>query len=163
MYLRNLGSLDGVREERLCSNVRDNNMKLLPLTVLTSVLFVVTPAYALDFWHSGTTWAGQGQCSSEFTFDSGGEEINKLRVEVTVVNRSGKKVVSGILEIGQLGASSADRYARTFLEGEEFCEDDLTIVVNKATAVIDGKRVDLLKTKSLATRDFKPFTLRVGR
>lgn len=138
-------------------------MKYLPSTLLISVLFVATPACALDFWHSSTTWAGQGQCSAEFTFDSGGKDINKLRVDVSAVNLSGKKVASGILEIELFGTSSADRYAQAFLEGEAVCEDGLTIVVNKATAVIDDKRVDLLKTKSLTARDFKPFKIRVGK
>ena len=49
------------------------------------------------------------------------------------------------------------------MEGEEICDEDLTIVVNKATAVIDGKSVDLLKTKVLSVRDFKPFRIRIGK
>lgn len=56
-----------------------------------------------------------------------------------------------MLEILQFGQSSADRNAERMLrgEGEEDCADDLTIVVNKATAVLDGRPTDLLKTKGL--------------
>lgn len=131
------------------------------LLVITSCLIV--PAYAIDFWHSSTVWAGQGQCSATFSFDSGMEEINNLQVSVTAANKAGKKVASGVLEIQQFGQSSADRYADAFFEGEEICADDLTIVVNKATAVVDGKRTDLLKSKALSARDFKPFKIRVGK
>ena len=133
----------------------------------TSGLLVVTsclaaPAYAVDFWHSSTVWAGQGQCSAVFSFDSGMEEIKNLQVTVAAINKAGKKVASGVLEIPQFGQSSADRYADAFLEGEEICADDLTIVVNKATAIVDGKRTDLLKSKVLSARNFNPFRIRVG-
>ena len=128
--------------------------------VIVSALFA--PAHAVDFWHSSTVWAGQGQCSAAFTFDSGMEEIKNLQVAVTAFNRAGKKVVSGVLEVQQFGQSSADRYAAAFLEGEEVCAADLTIVVQKATAVVDGKRTDLLKSKALSARDFKPFKIRIG-
>ena len=133
----------------------------------TSGLLVVTsclaaPAYAVDFWHSSTVWAGQGQCSAVFSFDSGMEEIKNLQVTGAAINKAGKKVASGVLEIPQFGQSSADRYADAFLEGEEICADDLTIVVNKATAIVDGKRTDLLKSKVLSARNFNPFRIRVG-
>lgn len=91
------------------------------------------------------------------------KEIKNLQVTVAAVNKGGKKVASGVLEIQQFGQSSADRYADAFLEGEEICADDLTIVVNKATAIVDGKRTDLLKSKALSARDFKPFRIRVGK
>lgn len=129
--------------------------------IVTSCL--AAPAYAVDFWHSSTVWAGQGQCSAVFSFDSGMKEIKNLQVTVAAVNKGGKKVASGVLEIQQFGQSSADRYADAFLEGEEICVDDLTIVVNKATAIVDGKRTDLLKSKALSARDFKPFRIRVGK
>ncbi|MBF0208747.1 MAG: hypothetical protein HQK53_17915 [Oligoflexia bacterium] len=135
------------------------------LLVVTSCLAacLAAPAYAVDFWHSSTVWAGQGQCSAVFSFDSGMEEIKNLQVTVAAINKAGKKVASGVLEIPQFGQSSADRYADAFLEGEEICAEDLTIVVNKATAIVDGKRTDLLKSKALSARDFKPFRIRVGK
>ena len=68
-----------------------------------------------------------------------------------------------MLEVQNFGQSSADRYADAFFEGEEICADDLTIVVNKATAVVNGQRTDLLKTKAISARDFKPFKIRVGK
>jgi hypothetical protein len=125
--------------------------------------FVVYPSYAVDFWHSSTVFANQGQCSALFSFDSGMEEIKNLQVTVSAVNKSGKKVASGILEIQEFGGSTADRYSQAFLEGEELCADDLTIVVSKATAIINGKQVDLLKTKMLSARNFKPFKIHLGK
>ena len=114
------------------------------------ILFIVwcsaVPAQAIEFWHSSTVWAGQGQCSAVFSFDSGMEETSNLQVSVTALSKAGKKVTSGLLSVKQFGQSSADRYAQSFLESEEICADDLTIVVNKATAVIGGKRTVILST-----------------
>jgi len=91
------------------------------------------------------------------------KEIKNLELTVSAVNKVGKKVASGLLAIEVFGQSSADRYAEAFLAGEEICADDLIIVVNKATAVVDGKRTDLLKTRAISARDFKPFKIRVGK
>ena len=82
---------------------------------------------------------------------------------ISAINKSGKKVASGVLKIQEFGQSSVDRYSDAFLEAEEVCADDLTIVVNKATAIINGKQVDLLKTKTLSVRDFKPFKIYLGK
>lgn len=131
--------------------------------LLAMAFSLAVPAHAIDFWHSSTVWAGQGACSATFLFDSGMEEFSNLKVTVSVFNKTGKKVLSGVLEVPQIGQSSADRYASAFLEGEEVCDEGLTIVVNKATAVIDGKRTDLLKTKAISARDFKPFKIRFGK
>ncbi|MBS0309227.1 MAG: hypothetical protein JSS58_09675 [Proteobacteria bacterium] len=138
-------------------------MKNFIFVLLVVAASLAESAHALEFWHSSTVWAGQGQCSAMFSFDSGMEEVKNLQVTVTAVNKAGKKVASGVLEIQKFGQSSADRYADAFLEGEEICADDLTIVVNKATAIVDGKRIDLLKSKTLAVRDFKPFKIRLGK
>lgn len=136
--------------------------KALP-ALLIATLCASAPAHAVEFWHSSTVWAGQGQCSAVFSFDSGMEEIRNLQVSVSALDKAGKKVTSGTLEIQQFGQSSADRYADAFLEGEAICADDLTIVVTKASAMIGGKRTDLLKTRTLTARDFKPFKLRLGK
>lgn len=130
------------------------------LLIVTSC--ITAPVHAVEFWHSSTVWAGQGQCSAMFTFDSGMEEVRNLHVSVTVANKIGKKVSTGVLEIPQFGQSSANRYADAFLEGEEICADDLTNVVTEATAIVRGKRTDLLKSKALSARDFRPFKVRVG-
>lgn len=138
-------------------------MKRSSFGLLILISCLTAPAHAVEFWHSSTVWAGQGQCSAVFSFDSGMEKIENLQASVTAINKAGKKVASGVLEIPQFGESSADRYADTFLEGEEICADDLTIVVNKATAIVDGKQTDLLKSKTLSARDFKPFKIRMGK
>ena len=138
-------------------------MKRCTSALLIIVSCVATPAHAVEFWHSQTVWAGQGQCSAVFSFDSGGEEIKNLQVSVSAIDKAGQKVASGVLEIEKFGQSSAARYADAFLEGEETCADDLTVIVEKATAVVDGKRTDLLKTGALSARYFKPFRIRVGK
>jgi interleukin receptor mimic protein A len=131
------------------------------LLLVTSCL--VAPAYAIDFWHSNTVWAGQGQCSAVFTFDSGLEDIKKLQVLVSATNRSGKRVAAGVLEVPQFGQSSATRYAEAYLEGEDLCEDNLTIRVTKASAMIDGKRTDLLNSRILTARKFHPYEIYISK
>ena len=74
----------------------------------------MAPAHAIEFWHSSTVWANQGQCSAVFSFDSGMEEVTQLKVWVSALNKTGKKVASGGLEIPQFGQSEADRYADAF-------------------------------------------------
>ena len=138
-------------------------MKRFAPGLLVILSGLAAQAHAVDFWHSNTVWAGQGQCSAVFSFDSGMEEIQNLQVSVTVLNKASKRVASGVLEIPRFGQSAADRYADAFLENEELCSDDLVIVVNKATAAVDGKRTDLLKSKALVIRDFKPFRIRLGK
>lgn len=131
------------------------------LLLVTSCL--TAPAYAIDLWHSNTVWAGQGQCSAVFSFDSGMEDIKKLQVSVSAAKKSGKGVASGILEVSQFGESSATRYAEAYLEGEDLCDDDLIIVVNKAVAIVNGKRTDLLKSKMLVARDFNPYKIKLPK
>ncbi|ASM77898.1 hypothetical protein VITFI_CDS2120 [Vitreoscilla filiformis] len=138
-------------------------MKYAPASLAILAASLALPAHAIEFWHSNTVWAGQGQCSAVFTFDSGTEDTKNLQVAVNLLDKAGKKLASGTLEVQQFGQFSANRYADAFLESEETCADDLIITVAKATAIINGKRVDLLKTKTLTTREFKPFKIRVGK
>ncbi len=138
-------------------------MKYAASAILLAFSCLAAPAYAIDFWNSSTVYANQGQCSAQFSFDSAMDEIKKLSVAVSAIDKSGKKVTSGVLEVEQFGESNANRYAYAFLEGEEICNDDLTILVTKATAMVNGKRTDLLKSKWLSARDFKPFKIRVGK
>lgn len=136
--------------------------KMAAVVTLASMCLAV-PAYAIDFWHSSTVWAGQGQCSATFMFDSGTQNIRDMQVSVSAFDKGGRKVASDVLSIKEFGQSSAERYAAAHLEGDAICDDGLTIVVNKATAVLDGKRVNLLKMKTLTVLDFKPFKIRVAK
>ena len=136
-------------------------MKRSASVVVMAVCCWAVQAGAIDFWHSSTVWAGQGMCSALFTFDSMDDTTN-LKVGVVAVNKAGKTVASGVLDVPAIGQSNAARYKDAFLEGEGVCADDLTIIVRSATATVNGKRVDLLKTKALTARDFKPFRIRLG-
>ena len=138
-------------------------MKYAPASLAILAASLALPAHAIEFWHSNTVWAGQGQCSAVFTFDSNTEDTKNLQVAINLLDKAGKKLTSGTLEVQQFGQTSANRYADAFLESEETCADDLIVTVTKATAIINGKRVDLLKTKTLTPREFKPFKIRVGK
>lgn len=140
-------------------------MKTMQKTLIATfalALGTAAPAQALEIWHSNTVWAGQGQCSAVFGLDSM-EAIEKLEISITVVDAKGKKVASGTITTEGFGGTSADRYAESFIEGEAFCADNLTLIVKKATANIEGVRTDLLKTQALAVRAFKPFPIRLGK
>lgn len=118
---------------------------------------------AIDMWHSNLVFANQGQCAATFTFDSGSQAINKLKVQLNVLDKTGKKIQSGVLEVANFGESEASRYGDAILAGEDLCDDDLRIVVTKATATLEGKATDLLKTKQLTVRPFKPYTIRLTK
>ena len=132
---------------------------LLPVVSLTCLL-LPNLAQAVEFWHSSTIWAGQGQCSAVFSFDSGLHEVTDLRVAVKAVSPEGETVMEGELAIDQFGQSSAERYADAFLEGEAVCSEDLTIQIEEATARLDGRHIDLIATQSLTPRDFRPLPIR---
>ena len=127
-----------------------------------ALVLISSHASAIDVWHSNTVWAGMGQCSASFTFDSGFDDITDLRISVQAVGKGDEVMESGTLTIERFGQSSADRYAVAYLEGENICEPDLTIKVKGATALIDGIRVDLLKTNKLQVRPFQPFSIKLG-
>lgn len=137
-----------------------NRCQLALLAVTSSIAM---KAQAVDFWHSSTVWAGRGQCSAMFSVDSEAQKIENLQITVSAINKAGEKVATGVLEVQQFGQSNADRYASAFLEGEEICAENLVIVVDKAVAFVDGRRTDLLKSKSISARDFKPFEIRIGK
>lgn len=133
------------------------------LAVASIMLGFAQPARALDFWHASTAWAGQGACSATFTFDSGLDEIENLVVKVHLVDRNGNVVLKDSLDIDHFGDSSASRYAETFIESEAVCARDLVVLVDSATAKLNGKPTDLLRSGKIAARDFKPFRIRIER
>jgi hypothetical protein len=149
-----------------CLQYRKGEYMTRSSSILMAVaIFFAFPAHAaqVEFWHSSTLWANHGQCAAIFSFDSSMELIRNLQVSFSAFNKAGKKVASDVLEIRQFGQSNADRYGSASVAGEEYCADDLTIVVTKATAVVEGKQIDLLKTKAINARDFKPYKIRIGK
>lgn len=139
-------------------------MNRLALGLLSVVSCFALPAYAdIEFWHSNTLWANQGSCAAIFSFDSAVEEVTSLQVSLSAIDKTGKKVVSELLEVESFGASVAERYGSAIWEHEAMCNDSLTIVVNKANGVLNGKRVDFLKAKAFSARVFKPFKMRIGK
>jgi len=134
----------------------------------TCILAVTsTPVFAIEFWHSGTVWANQGMCAATFSFDAGpmSDTIQQLNIAVAIRGKAGKSIGKDVLEIEEFGGSEAARYATAPLVSAEMCgdADGLVISVSKASAIIDGKKVDLLKTRQLTAREFKPFQIKVGK
>ena len=143
-------------------------MKLLLKSIAASMLCFASPTFAtdtsnlgaIDIWHSNCVFANMGMFSAEFTFDGLGiDEINNLKVSVNAVDKSGKVITSGVLEVDQFGGGGAGRYATAFLESEQICAESLIIVVTKASAFINDKKIDLLKTKLISVRSFQPYRI----
>jgi len=143
-------------------------MKLLSKSIAASLLCFASATFAtdtsnlgaIDIWHSNCVFANMGMFSAAFTFDGAGiDEINNLKVSVNAIDKSGKVVTSGVLEVDQFGGGGAGRYATAFLESEQICADGLTIVVTKASAMINEKRIDLLKSKLISVRSFQPYRI----
>ena len=138
-------------------------LKLTAISLAVLLLGSTNANAGIDFWNSNLTWAGQGQCSAEFTFDSGFENIQKLDVIFNLVDKTGKVVAEDSIALDAFGQSSAERYAQIFVESEEICDDTLLVFVTKATATINGKKVDLLKTKGISVKDFNPLVIRLPK
>lgn len=136
-------------------------MKALALAALTLVTVTQEAHAGIEFWHSNIIFAGQGMCSAEFTFDSGRENISRLDLAFNLQSKAGKTVAKDEIHLESFGQSSATRYAQAFVESEQICDSSIKLVVTQATAVIDGKRVDLLITKQLAAREFAPIVIKV--
>lgn len=122
-------------------------------------LLATSQANALSMWHSDTVWAGQGMCVASFTFDSGLEPVQQLKVHAKAVDKSNALVEEIVFEVDAFGAASVDRYANDFWESENACDSDLKVVVTFAEAIINNQRQDLLATNQLNARDFTPFVI----
>ncbi len=128
------------------------------------LLLISTQAtHAIEVWHTETVWAGMGQCSAHFSFDGGGldDALHDLRVEATLTDESGAARGEIELHVDEIGGSSVARYASDIVEGEELC-GYLILTVTSATAQADGKTVDLLATRQLRAREFRPNSIRIG-
>ncbi len=137
-------------------------MKKSILALLIAASFSIHANANIEFWNSNLQATDPDICSAHFTFDSNGEEINDLKVSVSAVDRAGKVVLADSLEIEQFGENDLNRYGETELESGDMCQEGLSIIVNAATATIDGKTVDLVATQQIVARDYKPFKIGIG-
>lgn len=119
-------------------------------------------AQAIQMWHSDTVWANQGMCAANFTFDSGLDRVQQLKVHIQVLDKKTNRVVSqDVIEVDDFGGSNADRYATGYWHSELACDDDLRLVVTQARAVVDDERVDLLAKHGLEIRPFVPYEVMI--
>ena len=134
---------------------------LRSLVLVLGLALASASASAIEVWHSSTVWANGGMCSAAFTFDAGDGPFKRLQVLMQAVDKRGKVRAQDTLAIAALGEDNASRYATVFFEGEALCDPDLSIRILKATAVVDGRTVDLIKTRGLTVRDFKPYAIQI--
>ncbi|SIR61278.1 hypothetical protein SAMN05421778_11336 [Sphaerotilus natans] len=132
----------------------------LPLLALGSLLNL--PAQAIEVWHSNTVFGGQGQCVATLTLDSGLDEFRQVRLQATVLDKAGRRLMAQTLDLPSIGSSSAERFAEVMIDGEALCDEQLQLQITSATAVANGKRIDLLRTGQLTPRVFKPMPIRIS-
>ncbi|MEE3664499.1 IrmA family protein [Brenneria sp. g21c3] len=136
---------------------------LFKVPAFTALITLVTigNAHAIEIWHTDTVWAGQGACSAQFTLDNGGvfgEPVGKLEISVDVLDKSGKVQQKDTLNVEPFGDSDATRYQTALLEGENYCESDLTINITKVAEIV-GSEKKILPVSEFTTRKFKPYTV----
>lgn len=101
-------------------------------------------------WHSDTVFANQGMGAANATFDSLMEPVQAPS------KKNNKLVVEDVIEVDDVGSSSADRYATAYWHNEIACDQNLRVEVTGATAVMNGERVDLLAKDRLDVQNFVP-------
>lgn len=135
---------------------------LRTLGLFIGLALVSASVSAIEVWHSSTVWVNRGMCSAAFTFDAADGPFKRLRILMQAVDKRGQVQAQDTLAIAALGEDNASRYATAFFEGEALCDPDLSIRILKATAVVDGRSVDLIKTRALSARVFKPYAIKIS-
>lgn len=138
---------------------------LFKVSAFTALITLATigNVHAIEIWHTDTVWAGQGACSAQFTLDNGGafgEPVGKLEISVDVLDKSGKVQQKDTLNVEPFGDSDATRYQTALLEGENYCDSDLTINITKVVETV-GSEKKILPVAEFTTREFKPYTVLV--
>jgi len=134
-------------------------------TLIFSSLLHAEEEYRIEMWHSETTWAGQGACSAAFSFDIGAmaDLLEDIQIHIALVDRAGRRIGKGVLKLESLGGANVNRYGSASLESEAACDENATVIVEKATARDGNKRIDLIKSKRLTARNFRPMNIRIGK
>lgn len=127
-------------------------MRLLLATVFY-ILILPAQAWPIDVWNSQLGWA-QGYSSFELTFDAqdltSPSGIEDMTLKLDMYDATGKRVDAMTISLEPFGDSSATRFSKIFVETKE---DVATIVIWKATGMIDYEEIDLLETNRLYARE----------
>lgn len=55
------------------------------------------------------------------------------------------------------------RYTKFDLTGEGLCDEGVNVTIDKATTVVDGKTIDLIKTKSISSSPIERVGVRIKK
>lgn len=124
---------------------------------------VASAAEKINFWHSNTVFEGRGSCAATFIFDSGMNALKNLEVSFSVLDEKGLEIKKDTLKVQEFGQAMVNKYADAMVSGEEYCRDNLSILVNSAVATVEGQNLDLLEADLLRVRDFKPFKITISQ
>lgn len=123
------------------------------------------PAY-LAIWHSNSFYLGADYCSLEFSIsDNNGSsiDIKNLNISITAFNGKGKKITSKSNILAHFKGSDEFRYTKFDLTGEGLCDEGVNVTIDKATTVVDGKTIDLIKTKSISSSPIERVGVRIKK
>ena len=134
-------------------------IKLRLMTVLCCLATLSQPALALSIRNTSLEFANHGMCSAAFDIDSDSEEMSDVKIYYEVLNGAAETIDNGMFLIDHFGYSTASRFERVYLEKEALCDETLTLKITKATAVINGKKIDLIKFADFREEKFKPMKI----
>lgn len=119
--------------------------------------------YPITLQHTQTVYVNMGICSANLSVDGGFNDVRNLVMQVALLNPAGKVIERHTLRLEEIPPSNADRHQTVFLESEAVCKDGLSLRIDKATAQIGGKPMDLLKSGVLQVSDFRPMPIFLGK
>ncbi len=129
------------------------------IAALCAIGFLTQSASALTIRNTSLEFANHGMCSAAFDLEGGLDELADVRIYYQALNEDKEVVDSGVFLIDSFGNNTASRFERVYLENEPLCYERLVLRISKATAVIDGEIVDLLRTGDLQLKEFVPMTI----
>ncbi len=129
------------------------------IATLGCICCLMQSASAITIRNTSLEFANHGMCSAAFVIDSGLEEMSDVKIYFDALNEKADLVDNGAFMIDHFGYSAASRIEIVSLENEELCYETLSLKINKATAVIDGKVVNLLQTDNVHIQQFEPMTI----
>ena len=123
------------------------------------IIFIASPCKAIEIWHQDTVWAGRGMCVYNFGIDgqdmlfetSGGGIILDLGIRALDENAVLLDDISVNTEL--FATCEADRFTNIIFESD--CSTEF-FQIESANVLINGVKTDLLQSKQLRIRDWKP-------
>lgn len=134
-------------------------IKLRLITVLCCLATFSQLALAMSIRNTSLEFANQGMCSAAFIIDSEQQEMTDVEIYYEALNEKFDLVEDGVFKIEHLGYSSSSRFENIYLENEELCDESLALKITRASATIEGKKIDLINNDDFYEKKFEPMKI----